>query len=129
MDTNMLVQFKQSVEKELNDNIIPFWSKRTIDPAGGFIGQMTSDGTIIKNAPKGLVLNSRILWTFSSLYVFQKKSEHLALAKRAYDYLINFFWDPDFGGTYWVLDSQGKPADNRKQIYGQSFAIYALSEY
>lgn len=129
MDTDMLIQFKQRVQKELNEDIIPFWSNRTLDETGGFIGRMANDGAIDKNAPKGLVLNTRILWTFSALYVFQKKQEHLVLAKRAYDYLMSFFWDPDFGGTYWMLDSRGKPLDNRKQIYGQSFAIYALSEY
>ena len=28
-----------------------------------------------------------------------------------------------------MLDPMGKPLETKKQIYGQAFAIYALSEY
>jgi mannobiose 2-epimerase len=129
MDNDTLRQFKLSVQKELDENIIPFWAKRTIDDRGGFIGRMTNNGVIDAKAPKGLILNTRLLWTFSALYVFQKKSEHLVLAQRAYDYLMEHFWDGEHGGMFWTVDWQGRPLEDKKQIYGQAFAIYALSEY
>jgi mannobiose 2-epimerase len=129
MDGDVLKQFENSVRKELNDNIIPFWVNRAIDEKGGFIGRMTNEGVIDPKAPKGLILNTRILWTFSALYVFDKKPQYLELAKRAYDYLMEHFWDNQFGGMFWMVDWQGKPSDEQKQIYGQGFAIYSLSEY
>ncbi len=129
MDSNIITEFVRRVRRQLDENIIPFWVSRTIDEKGGFIGRMTNDGTVDKKAPKGLILNTRILWTFSALYVFQKKPEYLALAKRAYDYLMEHFWDGRYGGVFWTVDWQGRPLEDKKQIYGQAFMIYALSEY
>jgi mannobiose 2-epimerase len=129
MENEVLKQFKSRVQRELEGNIIPFWVNRSIDKAGGFIGRMTNDGTVIKDAAKGLILNTRILWTFSALYRFYKKPEYETLAKRAYDYIIEHFWDNQYGGVFWMLDWQGNPLEDKKQVYGQAFAIYALSEY
>jgi mannobiose 2-epimerase len=129
MDSKIITEFARRVRRQLDENIIPFWVSRTIDEKGGFIGRMTNDGTVDKKAPKGLILNTRILWTFSALYVFQRKPEHLALAKRAYDYLMEHFWDGEHRGVFWTVDWQGRPLEDKKQIYGQAFMIYALSEY
>jgi mannobiose 2-epimerase len=38
-------------------------------------------------------------------------------------------WDEKFGGFYWMMDRKGKVKIDQKIIYGQSFAIYSLSEY
>jgi mannobiose 2-epimerase len=129
MDSNAITEFVRRVRRQLDENIIPFWVSRTLDEKGGFIGRMTNDGTVDKKAPKGLILNTRILWTFSALYVFEKKPEYLALARRAYDYLMEHFWDGEHGGVFWTVDWQGRPLEDKKQIYGQAFMIYALSEY
>jgi cellobiose epimerase len=129
MDRKKITEFQKRVRKELDENIIPFWMNRTIDSRGGFIGRMTNGGAVDEKAPKGLVLNSRILWTFSALYEFEKKPEYLALAKRAYDYMVEYFLDKKYGGMFWMLDWQGRPLEDKKQVYGQAFAIYALSEY
>jgi mannobiose 2-epimerase len=40
-----------------------------------------------------------------------------------------YFWDDEFGGVYWMLDYEGRPADTKKRIYGQAFTVYALAEY
>jgi mannobiose 2-epimerase len=37
--------------------------------------------------------------------------------------------DKEFGGVYWMLDSEGNVKDTQKHIYNQGFAIYAFSEY
>jgi mannobiose 2-epimerase len=129
MDKKIIRNLQQRVRKELDENIIPFWVNRCLDPNGGFIGRMTNDGVVIKDAPKGLILNTRLLWTFSALYGFEKKPEFEKLAKRAYDYIVEHFWDAQFGGVYWMLDCQGNPLEDKKQSYGQAFAIYALAEY
>jgi mannobiose 2-epimerase len=123
-------QFGQAVKDEMENNLIPFWLEKSIDyEYGGFIGQMSNDGRIDHKAPKGLILNARILWTFSALYRFNKDNQYLEMARRAYDYLETYFWDRSHGGTFWQVDFQGHPLDDKKKIYGQAFYIYALAEY
>jgi len=123
-------QFSQAVRNELENNLVPFWLERSADPEyGGFIGQMSNDGTIDSRAPKGLILNARVLWTFSALYRFNKDNRYLDMARRAYDYLETHFWDHSHGGAFWQVDFQGHPMDDKKKIYGQAFYIYALAEY
>ena len=122
--------FAARVRKELDENILGFWLKHSLDTEhGGFIGRMSNDNTIQKDAPKGLILNTRILWTFSAAYRFDKRPEYLKTADRAYDYLTEHFLDKEHGGAFWVLDYEGNPTDTSKELYGQSFVIYSLCEY
>jgi mannobiose 2-epimerase len=117
-------------EKELLSNILPFWMKHSIDNEyGGFRGQIANDLTIDPHAAKGLILNARILWTFSKAFNVYRDPVYLATARRAYEYLTQFFCDPEFGGVYWMLDFKGQPIDTKKRIYGQAFTVYALAEY
>jgi mannobiose 2-epimerase len=123
-------QFSQAVKDELDNNLIPFWLERSVDSQyGGFIGQMSNDGTIDPRAPKGLILNARLLWTFSALYRFNKDNRCRDMAGRAYDYHQTHFWDSRHGGAFWQVDFLGRPLDDKKKIYGQAFYIYALAEY
>jgi len=63
-----LLQLKKELKEELTHNILPFWmDKMTDDTNGGYYGQMTGKNLLVKNAPKGGILNARILWTFSSV--------------------------------------------------------------
>ncbi len=122
-------QFNAAVRTELESNLIPFWLERAVDDEyGGFIGQMSNDGKIDRTALKGLILNTRVLWTFSALYRFNSDSRCRDMAKRAYDYLETYFWDSSCGGTFWQVDFQGNLLDDKKKIYGQAFYIYALAE-
>jgi mannobiose 2-epimerase len=121
---------KQQLKKELTHNILPFWMQKMPDPEnGGFYGQMDGNDRIISDAPKGGILNARILWTFSAAYNSLKDHRYLETATRAKDYIFEHFFDEEFGGTYWSLDYKGEPLDTKKQIYSQAFFIYALSEY
>jgi mannobiose 2-epimerase len=60
---------------------------------------------------------------------YSKDNEYLQMAKSSFDYIIQHFWDKDFGGAYWLLSAKGQPVDDSKELYGQSFLIYGLSEY
>jgi mannobiose 2-epimerase len=121
---------RQKVEAELLSDILPFWLKYAIDDEyGGFRGQIANDLTIDPHAAKGVILNARILWTFSKAFSVYGKPVYLAAARRAYEYLIRFFWDDEFGGLYWMVDYQGRPLDTKKRIYAQAFSVYALAAY
>lgn len=126
MDTAKL---KSEATAELTVDILPFWMDRMEDPQGGWRGRMDGDGRLIPDAPKGAILNSRILWTFSSAFRVFGKPEYLKAAERAYKEIAGRFFDPQFGGVYWSLDSSGQPLDTKKQFYAIAFAIYGLSEF
>lgn len=118
------------MRSELENNILPFWMNKMEDnEEGGFYGQITGEDELKPEASKGTILNARILWTFSSAYRLLKKPEYLETATRAKRYLIDRFYDPQYGGIYWELDYKGNPLDTKKQIYAIGFAIYGLSEY
>lgn len=124
-----LEQLRAEVAQELTSNILPFWINRMTDPAGGYYGRRDGNGNLVDGAEKGLILNARILWTFSQAYRILGKPEYLEAATRAKDYIADHFVDQEFGGAYWSVDSEGKPLDTKKQFYAIAFAVYGLAEY
>ncbi len=125
---------KQLLSKEMQDvvenNILRFWLDRMQDfENGGFYGQMRGDGTLVKDAAKGGILNARILWSFSAAYRVLGRQEYLDAATRQKDYILDHFFDKEHGGTYWSVDYKGRPLDTKKQFYAQGFMLYGLSEY
>jgi cellobiose epimerase len=117
------------IETELN-NILNYWEQHSVDVKGtGFVGRIDQDNHVDKLATKGVVLNTRILWTFSAVYRYTQNSLHLELAERAFHYIREYFTDNEHGGLYWSVDHRGEMQDGHKQIYAQAFGIYAMSEY
>jgi len=130
MKNEEIKQLRAEMLDEVEGNILPYWLNNMIDKeSGGFFGQVRGDGTVMKRANKGGILNARILWTFSAAYRVLGKPEYLEAAKRAKKYVLNYFFDPTYGGTYWELDYRGMPVDTKKQFYAQGFMMYGLSEF
>ncbi|MBQ4147471.1 MAG: AGE family epimerase/isomerase [Prevotella sp.] len=126
----MVATMKMEMQDVLENNILRFWlDKMQDDENGGFYGQMTGRGQLIKEADKGAILNARILWSFSAAYRVLGKKEYLEAATRAKEYFISHFIDHEYGGVFWSLDYKGQPKDTKKQFYAIGFAIYGLSEY
>lgn len=129
MSIKVLPEFRTSLEKEL-DNILGYWQQNTIDPAnGGFYGRIDHNNEIDRTHSKGIILNTRILWTFSRANNFYSDDRYETECRRAFDYLWTHFRDIENGGVFWEVDYKGIPKNKRKQIYAQAFCIYALSEY
>jgi mannobiose 2-epimerase len=116
--------------QELTGNILPFWMRHTVDREnGGFYGEIDCDLRVNKDAPRTAVINTRILWTFSAAARILGDAAYRETADWAYEYIVDKFWDQEFGGVYWMLDHLGRPLNIRKQIYAQAFAAYAMAEY
>jgi mannobiose 2-epimerase len=125
-----LASLRIKIESELEGNLLPFWRQRCVDfDRGGFIAEMANDGTVREDAPRGLILNSRLLWTFAALYRHLGDERDLELARRAFEVLESKFRDRQHGGYFWRVDDAGRALDQSKKIYGQAFCIYAFSEY
>src|SRR5438309_7756564 len=124
-----LSQYKKEMEEELH-SILEYWMRYAPDREhGGFVGKIDHENNIIKGAPKGSVLNSRILWAFSAAYRQTKSETYLHIAERGYDYLSKYFLDAEYGGVFWTVDQKGQPLDTKKQIYALAFAVYGMSEF
>lgn len=114
----------------LEKNILPFWSTVMVDDRrGGFFGRQDGMHNIVPDAPRGAVLNARVLWAFAAAYRVLRRPEYLGMATRARDYMLQHFVDAEYGGVYWSVDAEGNPLDTKKQTYAIGFAIYGFSEY
>ena len=121
--------YKSELRQELND-IINYWVSNVADETnGGFYGAVFNDNKPDELAPKGVVLNSRILWAFSAAANHSINSRCKEMAEKAFEYLQKYFIDQEYGGVYWSVDFKGNVLDGKKQIYGLAFCIYGLTEY
>lgn len=109
--------------------IYEFWKKLRDEENGGFYGYVGHNLDIDKNAVKGVILNSRILWFFSNVYLTTHKAEARELAAHAFSFLRDFCLDKEQGGVYWSLEHDGTVHDSTKHTYNQAFAVYGLSSY
>jgi len=119
----------EEVKKHLNECILPFWKGLKDDVNGGFYGWVGYDLNTDKEAYKGVILNSRILWFFSNSFITLRNEEDLDYAAHAFRFLRDCCLDKEYGGVYWAVSYDGCPFDTTKHTYNQAFAIYALSSY
>ncbi len=122
-------QFSKELLENLTCNILPYWRNEMTDPRGGFYGRRDGNDNLVADAPKGAILNARILWTFSSAYRALGNPDYLESATRARDYIYDHFFDREHGGTFWSVNADGTPDDTKKQFYAIGFMIYGLAEY
>ena len=127
--TDSLSHARDEIVADLKNNILPYWERYTVDPAGGFYGSVSRAGEPVSGAAKGQILNSRILWTFSAAWRHFGEENYLTLANRARDYFQNHFIDPVYGGVYGSVSATGQPLDTLKHMDGLAYAIYGYSEH
>ena len=121
--------FLSEIENELQ-HILTYWSTQTVDDVnGGFIGEIDFNEQKNHQAEKGSVMYGRILWAFSAAYLHVPNSEYLKMADRAFEGILNYFYNPVCEGIYWSINPDGSPKDTKNQIYALSFVMYGLSEY
>ncbi|HGE71174.1 TPA: N-acylglucosamine 2-epimerase [Candidatus Poribacteria bacterium] len=128
----VLTGIKNELERVLKENIITFWYPQTIDKEnGGYNLNHDIKGKWLGPSDKYIVTQARMVWFFSHLARSKYGTkEHLESAKHGYEFLRDKMWDKQYGGFYWAVDWTGSKATvPQKHLYGQSFGLYALSEY
>ena len=112
------------------DAIMKFWLDRCEDKKyGGFLTNFDDKGKDLGTPEKYLNTQCRFIWTFSALLRRGGGPEYKRLAEQGVDFMIKHLWDEKFGGFFWKCKQDGSELDKGKIVYGESFAIYALSEY
>jgi mannobiose 2-epimerase len=116
--------------EHLFGHILPFWCGPAVDRVnGGWMAWLSNDLKPDRTQPKGLILNARVLWAFSAAHRVRPEPLYFEMAERAFEVVMNLFWDSEQGGAFWRLDDRFEVMDDSKKIYGQAFYIYALTEY
>lgn len=132
------------MKDHLLGTIIPFWRNLRDDEFGGYYGYLSYELELDKKASKGCILNSRITWFFSNVYLLYKNNllsdedfsrygytaeDVKKEAMHGFDFLYNKCIDKENGGIFWSLAYDGTPDDTTKHTYNQAFCVYALSSY
>ncbi len=135
---------KIEIKDELLKHIVPYWMGLKDMDKGGYYGYMSYDLKLDKKAVKGCILNSRIMWFFSSVYELYKDGaiteeecksagydvkDILEAAGHAYRFFEKNCFDKENGGLLWSVEFDGTPSDTTKHTYNQAFCIYALCAY
>lgn len=128
-----LKTYREEMFTTVRNYIIPFWLDRSVDREyGGFITSFDENGKFDGNGVKNIVTQSRMVWGFSALRDFAKEEDRKRMeeaARQGAEYLMNEFWDKEFGGFYWLLNRDSSVKDPSKLTYGEGFGIYALAQY
>lgn len=125
-------QYIPKLERNLKEAIVRFWYPRSLDTKnGGYTIAADAKGVFDPAASKGIVTQSRMLWFFSRLArEGYEPKQNLAAAEHGFRFLRDKMWDKKNGGFYWEMDAAGGQIIRpKKHMYGESFALYALSEY
>ena len=141
MTNETLIQCRQELHTHLTTGLLPFWTARTADRVnGGFITHFDQYGHDSGEDEKSLIAQTRSIYTYSSAHragyarvaldgVASDEGALAELARHGVDYLLTRMWDAEHGGFYWMTNRKGDVLNDQKIVYGQSFAIYCLSEY
>lgn len=126
-----IVKLREEAYFHLVNELLPFWTSRMVDGKyGGFITHFDREGNDTGEDEKSLIAQTRCLYTLASAHRAGYGNGKLAaLARHGADYLIEKMWDSENEGFFWMTDRKGKIKNDKKIIYGHSFAIYSLSEY
>ena len=123
-----LTMLQQELREHVTGKILPFWERLKDEDHGGFYGYVDKELNIRKEADKGCILHSRILWTFATAARVMENAEYRRYADWAYE-ALRMFEDGEHGGVYWSVTFDGKPLDTTRHTYCQAFAIYGLAAY
>lgn len=120
---------KETVQKQLDERILPFWLSLEDKAQGGFYAKVAADLSIDKQADKSAILMTRYLWALSAAYPVSETKGLLEAADQVYQFIVDYLLDEDQQGLFWSVSYDGQAKVTQKHIYVQSFAIYAFSEY
>src|SRR5688572_16253607 len=104
------------LERELLTNVVPFWLRHAIDPAGGINTCIGDDGAIISH-DKFLWSQWRAVYTFSALYNRMGRTQQwLDVAEQIFRFSARHGWDEQ-GRSVFRVDREGRPVEGHTSIY------------
>ncbi len=118
------------LRRHLLEAVLGFWERHGIDRRyGGFLTLLNRDGTTFGQGEKYLVMQTRMIYSFSTGYMLSQEEKHLKLAEQGVEFFLRNLWDSQNEGWVYSTTREGKPIEKAKFPYGHAFAVYALGEY
>lgn len=127
---DLATEYLPRLKNDLEEVVLDFWYPRAIDEThGGFLTSYEVDGSFAGNDRKMIVTQARMVW-FSSRLAREGYGEmFIDAARQGYEFLTEALRDETAGGYHWAVERDGTVIKPNKHMYGQSFVLYALSEY
>ena len=96
---------------------------------GGFDQNFAADWTKLPGDERSIVYQSRLTWTASQAALRLPAEEFIYRnhARHGLQELRDRMWDARDGGFYWQVENGVAQRNGEKHVYGNAFAIYALS--
>lgn len=116
-------------EKELFEDIIPFWESRVVDREyGGYFNCFDRKGNLYKDIKPGWFVG-RNIYTFSNLYnVIEKRQEWLDIASLGVDWMHKYAYKGN-GRFNSCMARDGSAIDPGTNIFNDVFAVKGYYEY
>jgi len=123
-----LSMYAKLYQKELLEQIIPFWEKNSIDKDfGGFFTCLDRQGKVY-DTDKFMWLQGRQVWLFAMLYnKVEKKQDWLDIALHGANFMLKNGRDAE-GNWYFSLNQKGEPLIEPYNIFSDCFAAMAFGE-
>lgn len=113
------------------DAAFPLWASRGFDPvAGRFEERLSLTGEPVAEAPLRLMTQARQLHVYAAAWRRGWFPDGLALVRQAFPAMVRDFYRRG-GDEGWAFSVRrdGTPADLRRDLYGQAFALLAIAAY
>lgn len=129
MKPETITRYLKLYEKELFENVIPFWEKHSPDnDYGGYFNCLDRDGKVY-DTRKHVWLQGRQVWMFSTLYNNEdKRQEWFNLAKLGANFLEKHAVGKDHR-AYYSLTRTGDPLWMQRKVFSECFCVMAFAEY
>jgi mannobiose 2-epimerase len=124
---------RAELQETLMKNILGFWNPRVLHrERGGYAMDFDAKGVPIPGRPKLIVTQARMVWFFARMARagYGDRQAMLEAAGHGYRFLTAKMRDAVHGGFHWEVNAQATEKTRPdKRLYGNSFGLYALSEY
>ena len=116
-------------ERELTENILPFWLKYGLDRVhGGVYTCLDRDGTLM-DPTKSVWFQGRFGYTAAFAYNHVRpEPEWLSASKSCIDFIEAHCIDAD-GHLFFSVTEDGRPVRKRRYVFSETFAAIAMAEY
>jgi mannobiose 2-epimerase len=126
-----LAGWARAWEQLLRERALPAWLRVVDREQGGYRLGVERGERGPHARSRQLVSQARLVWSFARAHragLGGRRDDCERAALHGYRFLQRAFLDPVHGGYRWSADPAGRPLDERKLLYGQAFALYALVE-
>jgi len=128
-ETKDFASLRDFLRRHLLENVMPFWTRHALDPAGGINTCIRDDGTLVSR-DKWMWSQWRAVWVFSKFYSdLEPRREWLSAAEGIYRFARDHGWGSKGKGCALVVSADGQVLRDHESLYVDAFAIYGLCAY